>query len=83
MKISEKKLRLIIREKLKRSPGGSHYDERYVKATDKNLFLDRPTSHGGWPEGPSRGAYDDTPVNKKISGYLKSLGLLDESEEDE
>lgn len=83
MRVSEGLLRWIIRERLKQSLEGSHHDQRYVKATDKNLFLDRPTSHGGWPEGPSRGAYDSTPVNKKISGYLKSLGLLEGSEEDE
>ena len=83
MRLTERQLRIIIRERLKRSSGNSQRDERYAKATDKNMFLDRPTSHGGWPEGPSRGAYDGTPVNKKISDYLKSLGLLGESEEDE
>jgi len=83
MRLTEQQLRLMIREKLKRSFGGSQPDDRYVPATDSNLFLDKPTSHGGWPEGPSRSAYDDTPVNKKISDYLKSLGLLGESEEDE
>ena len=82
MKISETQLRTIIRERLKKSTGGSYPDQRYVTATDSNLFLDRDTSHGGWPEGPSRSAYSDVPVNRQISDYLKSLGLLDESEEE-
>ena len=82
MKISEETLRKIIQERLKKSLGGSHPDERYMPATDKNLFLDRPTSHGGWPEGPSRSAYDSTPVGKQISNYLKSMGIISEEEED-
>ena len=45
----------------------------------KDLFLDRPTSHGGWPDGHS-GSYRDpnTPVYKQISDYLKSMGLVDD-----
>ena len=46
----------------------------------KDLFLDRPTSHGGWPEGHP-GSYTDpkTPVNKQIADYLKSMGLIDDN----
>jgi len=45
----------------------------------KDLYLDRPTSHGGWPDGHS-GSYRDnkTPVNKQISDYLKAMGLLED-----
>jgi hypothetical protein len=46
------------------------------------MFLDRDTSHGGWPAGPSRSAYNKTPVNKQISNYLGSLGLLEDDYED-
>lgn len=48
------------------------------RSLEKDLFLDRPTSHGGWPEGHS-GSYTDpdTPVHKQISDYLKSMGLSD------
>jgi len=82
VKISEKSLRKIIRERLKNSFGGSQPDDRYVAATDKNLFLNIDTSHGGWPEGPSRSAYNKTPVNKQISDYLRSMGILSEYDED-
>tara|TARA_R110002051_G_scaffold279749_1_gene341239 strand:- start:194 stop:442 length:249 start_codon:yes stop_codon:yes gene_type:complete len=82
VKISAVQLRKIIRERLKKSLGGSYPDDRYVVATDKNMFLNTDTSHGGWPEGPSRSAYDKTPVNKQISNYLKSMGILSEDDED-
>tara|TARA_R110002153_G_C13314578_1_gene496636 strand:- start:371 stop:628 length:258 start_codon:yes stop_codon:yes gene_type:complete len=51
-----------------------------MKKTLKALYLDKPTSHGGWPDGHS-GSYTDqkTPVNKQISDYLESMGLLDDS----
>jgi hypothetical protein len=41
----------------------------------KDLYLDRPTSHGGWPEGKSRGWVDDRPVNDIIFDYLEKMGL--------
>jgi hypothetical protein len=45
----------------------------------KDLYLDRPTSHGGWPDGHG-GSYTDpdTPVNQQIANYLKSMGLVDD-----
>ena len=45
----------------------------------KDLYLDRPTSHGGWPGGHS-GSYRDnkTPVNKQISDYLKAMALIED-----
>lgn len=52
---------------------GSHPEEQYQLATRKNLHLDKPTSHGGWPEGEY-----DPPVKDRIYGYLKSMGLIQE-----
>lgn len=45
----------------------------------KDLYLDRPTSHGGWPDGHS-GSYTDNkkPVYKQIADYFKSMGLIDD-----
>jgi len=45
----------------------------------KDLYLDRPTSHGGWPGGHV-GSYTDpdTPVNQQIADYLKAMGLIDD-----
>ena len=49
------------------------------KNTTKDLYLDRPTSHGGWPSGKPGGYTDpDTPVYKQISDYLKAMGLIDD-----
>ena len=45
----------------------------------KDLYLDRPTSHGGWPGGHS-GSYrvNKSRVNKQISDYLKAMGLIED-----
>ncbi len=46
----------------------------------KDLHLDKPTSHGGWPGG-HRGSWNDTtPVNIQISNWLEDMGLLDRPE---
>tara|TARA_B100000214_G_scaffold364589_1_gene331372 strand:+ start:595 stop:849 length:255 start_codon:yes stop_codon:yes gene_type:complete len=47
----------------------------------KDLYLDRPTSHGGWPHGHP-GSYRDnkTPVNQQIAQYLEDMGLLEAPE---
>jgi len=44
----------------------------------KDLHLDKPTSHGGWPDGHP-GSYNDpdTPVNVHIANYLEQMGLLE------
>tara|TARA_A100001011_G_C14317845_1_gene848827 strand:- start:1063 stop:1302 length:240 start_codon:yes stop_codon:yes gene_type:complete len=43
----------------------------------KDLHLDKPTSHGGWPEGV--GSWNDpTPVNVQIANWLESMGLADD-----
>ena len=45
----------------------------------KQLHLDKPTSHGGWPHGHP-GSYTDptTPVNVQIANYLEDMGLLED-----
>ena len=49
------------------------------KKAIKDLYLDRPTSHGGWPKGHT-GSYRDphTPVNRQIAKYLEDMGLLED-----
>ena len=41
----------------------------------KKLFLDRPTSHGGWPNGKNNSWSGDKPVNDIIYDYLEDMGL--------
>tara|TARA_R100000005_G_C4878057_1_gene131114 strand:+ start:196 stop:441 length:246 start_codon:yes stop_codon:yes gene_type:complete len=44
----------------------------------KDLYLDRPTSHGGWPHGhPGSFRDNKTPVYKQIAQYLEDMGLLE------
>jgi len=71
MKISKLRIRQIIHEELSKTFGGTQPDESYMLATKKNLMLDIPTQHGGWPEGEY-----SPPVNKRIYDYLKSLGMI-------
>jgi len=48
----------------------------------KDLHLDKPTSHGGWPAGHPGGYSDkDTPVNQQIASWLTSMGLADSERE--
>ena len=61
------------RKKSERPVGGSQPEEMHGLATRKNMFLDRPTSHGGWPEGEY-----DPPINDRIYNYLHSMGLISE-----
>lgn len=53
--------------------------KKKTSSTIKDLFLDRPTSHGGWPHGHS-GSFRDTktPVYKQIAQYLEDMGLLEQ-----
>ena len=47
----------------------------------KDLYLDRPTSHGGWPSGHPGGFTDNKrPVNVQIADYLDAMGLLETPE---
>ena len=45
------------------------------KSLRKKLFLDRPTSHGGWPYGGNNSWMGKKPVNDIIYDYLESMGL--------
>ena len=53
----------------------------YEIGTKKNLYLDRPTSHGGWPEGPSKSYTSNKPVNVQISDWLKGMSMIEYSDE--
>ena len=52
-------------------------EKTYEKGTVKNLYLNRPSSHGGWPAGPSKSFMSNKPVMKQISSWLKDMGLLE------
>lgn len=46
----------------------------------KSLYLDRPTSHGGWGPESDNGSWNrKKPVYQQISDYLESMGLLDDN----
>ena len=45
--------------------------EAYEIGTSKNLFLDRPSTHGGWPEGEY-----EPPVMKRIENWLKKMKMI-------
>jgi hypothetical protein len=45
------------------------------KSLRKELFLDRPTSLGGWPQGGNNSWTGDKPVKDIIYDYLDSMGL--------
>ena len=66
---------LIIHEKKKsrkkRKHAGSYPEDAYEVGNEKNLYLDRSSTHGGWPEGEY-----DPPVMKQISKWLKSMKMM-------
>lgn len=50
------------------------------KNRTKDLYLDRPTSHGGWGPDSDNGSWNNKkPVYQQISDYLESMGLLDDN----
>lgn len=55
---------------------GSQPEEQYAPATREKMFLDRPTSHGGWPEGEY-----DPPVKDRIYGWYKKMKMMPEGDE--
>lgn len=59
-------------KKKRKSLKGSHPEEGYRPATKKNMFLDRPMSIGGWPEGEY-----DPPVQDRIHAWYKSMGMME------
>jgi len=77
MKLTRRQLRRIIQEVLtKKTVAGSHPGESYEEGTIENLMLDRETSHGGWPDGPSRSFTSNEPVNKQIVKWLKAMKMV-------
>ena len=66
---------LLLQEKKKRKKkrkyAGSYPEDTYQAGTEKNLYLDRSSTHGGWPEGEY-----DPPVMKQISKWLKSMKMM-------
>jgi hypothetical protein len=56
--------------------GGSYPEEQYVRATRKNMHLDMPTSHGGWPEGEY-----DPPVADRLYSWYKKMGMMQEDDD--
>jgi hypothetical protein len=76
-KITLHELRRIIQEVLtKKTVAGSYPDESYEEGTVKNLMLDKETSHGGWPDGPSRSFTSNEPVNQQIAKWLKDMKMV-------
>ena len=49
--------------------------KRKRKNLRKQLFLDRPTSHGGWPNGGNNSWLGKKPVKDIIYDYLEDMGL--------
>ena len=45
------------------------------RSLKKQLFLDRPTSHGGWPNGQNNSWQGKKTVNNIIYDYLEAMGL--------
>jgi hypothetical protein len=48
--------------------------------TVKDLMLDKETSHGGWPEGPSKSFTSNKPVNVQIAKWLKDMDMIREED---
>lgn len=49
--------------------------KRKRKSLKKELFLDQPTSHGGWPNGGNTSWQGNKPVKDIIYDYLDAMGL--------
>ena len=49
-----------------------------TKRRRKQLYLDRPTSHGGWGPESDNGSWNNKkPVYQQISDYLTTILVLD------
>ena len=59
-------------KKSKKKISGSRPEERYTPATRENMYLDRPMSIGGWPEGEY-----DPPVQDRLVSWYKSMGMME------
>ena len=64
-------------EKYKNINVGKDLISEWVKGTSQNLMLDKPIK--ALPSTHKRVKGKDVPVNKQISDYLKSLGMLEKS----
>jgi hypothetical protein len=42
----------------------------------EELMLDKETSHGGWPDGPSKSFTSSEPVNKQIAKWLRDMKMV-------
>ena len=65
------------KKRKKKKYGGSQPEDTYKKATVKNMYMDKDSSHGGWPDGPSKSFTSNEPVMKQISSWMKSMKMLD------
>lgn len=70
------------KKRKKKSYSGTRPEDAYMKGTKKNLYLDKPSSHGGWPSGPSKSFTSNKPVMKQISSWLENMKMLEELEEE-
>jgi len=66
-------------KKKKKKKSKKHVEKTYKLGTKKSLDLNKTTSHGGWPEGPSKSFMSDKPVNKQISDWLKGMSMISET----
>ena len=64
-------------EKYKNINVGKDLISEWVKGTSQNLMLDKPIK--ALPSTHKRVKGKDVPVNKQISDYLKSMGMLEKS----
>ena len=74
MKISKKRLKVLIRETL--DIYKNHKSQNHQVANKKNTHLDKPTSHS-YMSGENKDWLGKGPVNKVIYDYLKSLGMIE------
>ena len=79
--LERSELREMILQELQLQEKRKRKKKKKTKTTNKllkDLMLDRPTSHGGWPEGENRGWLPGSkPVNQQIADYLTSMGLAE------
>ena len=59
-------------KKKKKKYAGSRPEENYKGAKPEDLYLDRPMSIGGWPEGEY-----DPPIQDRLVNWYKSMGMME------
>ena len=76
-RIGEATIRKVINKLIAEAPvHGHHPEESYEEGTIENLMLDKETTHGGWPEGPSRSFTSNKKVNAQIADWLKDMKMV-------